>query len=216
LKKGSILITAMNLSSLSNKDLNIDRMANDAIINKELFKAVLKKLVDKNDTIRYNAFKIINSICETDPVLVYDNWDYFVSLLSSKNTYHLSIAIQIIANLTKVDAENKFEIIFDEFFDLFNDTSVIIANKLAENAGMIAHNKPDLQERITKILLNIDNIQQRDDRKSLIKGYAISSFEKYFEVYSEKGQIIKFTQELTNSDSPSTKKKARAFLEKFL
>ena len=43
---------------------------------------------------------------------------FFVNLLSSDNTYHKLSAIRIIANLTKIDTENKFEKIFNRYYDL--------------------------------------------------------------------------------------------------
>jgi hypothetical protein len=95
------------------------------------------------------------------------------------NSFHKYIAIHIIANLTKADAENKFEKLFDTYYGLLSDKSIIPAAHVAVNSGKIALAKPALQSKITSRLLDIDNVVQR--HKDLVKAGAIDTFDAYFD-----------------------------------
>jgi hypothetical protein len=124
------------------------------------------------------------------------------------------IAIRIIANLTKVDKENKFEEIFDEYYSILDEDKTMTAGHLASNSGKIAKAKPKLQSKITEKLLNIDNTH-KGKQKELIKAYAIEAFNEYYKESLDKKKIIEFVKKELESKSPKTRKKAEEFLSKW-
>jgi hypothetical protein len=103
-------------------------------------------------------------------------------------------ALQIIANLTKVDTENRFERMFDSYYQLLDDKSMIPAAHVAGNSAKIVRAKPALEARITKRLLDIDKTHHEPERKDLIKGYAIEAFSEYLGVAKNKQDIIEFVK----------------------
>ncbi|MGB7061681.1 MAG: hypothetical protein WBF13_04920, partial [Candidatus Zixiibacteriota bacterium] len=131
------------------------------------------------------------------------------------NTYFKYIAIYIIANLTEVDTKGKFEKIFDKFYALLDDKSMIPTAHVAGNSAKIAKAKPKLQTKITNKLLTIDNTHHHPERRDLIKGYAIEAFSAYFEGAKNKRKILEFVKKQTDSKSPRTRKKAQEFLKKW-
>jgi len=124
-----------------------------ALANGKALKVLLDGVVSKDDTYRYNCFKVLLQISEDHPLILYPEWDYFIALLDSSNAYHRSIAVQILANLTPVDAQRRFEAIFDRYFDLLDDEKIIVTRSLVQSAGTIARAKPSLQARIVERLL---------------------------------------------------------------
>ena len=154
----------------------------------------------------------MNLISEKHPEVLYPKWDFFAGLINSDNSYRKLIAVRIMSNLTRADTKNKFNEIFDKYYDLFND-SVIIAGHLAAGSGEIAKAKPELQTKITRKLLSIDKTKQK--HKDLVKAYAIEAFDKYFEEAKDKKKILEFVNEQLNSKSPKTRKKAKEFLKKW-
>ena len=150
-----------------------------------------------------------------NPEVLYPKWDYFVELLSSDHTYWKLSVIPILANLARVDTENKFEEIFERYFGLLNDRSVIPAAWVAANSGRIARFKPGLQRRITDRLLSIDQTHHDPERKDLIKSGAIESFAEYFGESKDQKKILEFVKKQEECKSPKTRKLARAFLEKW-
>ena len=113
------------------------------------------------------------------------------------------------------DTESKFEKMFDKFYNLLNDESVIPASHLAINSGKIARAKLQLQTKITDKLLNIDNTNHSQEHKELIKGYIIEGFSEYFEESKDKEKIIEFVRKQLKSKSPRTRRQAEQFLRKF-
>lgn len=186
-----------------------------ALANGKALKVLLDGVVSKDDTYRYNCFKVLLQISEEHPLILYPEWDYFVGLLGSSNSYHRSIGLQIIANLTKVDDETRFDGIFDQYFGLLDDEKVVTARYLAQSAGRIVRAKPHLQARITEKLLEIDRTHHAQGRKDLIKADIIQSFEEFFEDSRDKEEILAFVEEQLGCSSPKTRKAAKAFFSKY-
>ena len=93
-----------------------ETIAKEVLDNKELLSEVIKRVSSREDAIRYQNFKVLAFLTERNPEIVYPYWDYFADLLSSDNSYLKFIGIQIIANLTRADTENRFENIFDKYY----------------------------------------------------------------------------------------------------
>jgi hypothetical protein len=183
-----------------------------AISDERVLKEILAGVMSKDEAFRYNCFKVLRQISEDHPLILYPEWDYFIALLDSSNAYHRSIAVQILANLTSVDAQRRFETIFDRYFDLLDDEKIIVTRYLVQNAGTIARAKPSLQAKIVEILLGIDETHHK--HKDLIKADAIQSFEAFFEDYPSKERLLEFVEQQLECSSPKTRKAAKAFLNK--
>ena len=194
---------------LESEGVNIANTALNALEDAELRSELLNGLRSKKDILRSNCFKVLHSISETNPRTLYPEWNFFATLLESDNAYHRLIAVRILANLTHADRENKFDALFDRYYDLLND-SVIVAGHLAACSGTIAKAKPNLQSKITQRLLSIDKTRQK--HKDLVKAYAIDAFNEYFEDSENKPQILQFVREQLTSSSPKTRQKAKQFL----
>ena len=197
------------LSGLEREGVDIANTALKAVEDAELLSELLNGLRSKKDTLRSNCFQVLHYISEKNPYILYSKWAFFVSLLQSDNAYHQLIAVRILANLTHADRENKFEELFDQYYDLLNE-SVIVAGHLAACSGTIANAKPELQVKITQRLLSIDKTTQK--HKDLVKAYAIDAFNQYFKEYENKREILQFVREQLNSSSPKTRRNAEEFL----
>jgi hypothetical protein len=192
----------------------MDNLARKAVGDSKALAALLQEVLSKKEAARHAGFKALLSISEERPDVLYPEWDFFADLIGSDNTSFKYIAVYIIANLTKVDTGNRFEKIFEKYYGLLDDESVIPAAHVAGNSGKISRAKPGLQSRITNKLLNIDKTHHAPGRKELIKGYAIEAFGQYFAKAKDKKVILEFVEKQLKSKSPRTKKAAQKFLEK--
>ncbi len=197
---------------INKKDIDVNKLVKRAITNQNFFSELLSGLTSKNDIIRFNCHKILTKISEENPNQLYSKWNYLEDLLKSPNNYHKLIAIELIANLTKVDVDNKFDAIFETYYSIINSEKTMVAGHLAGVSGKIAKNKPKLQNKITKRLLNIDKTHQ-GKQVELIKAYIIDAFSEYFKEAKNKEEIKKFIKQQIYSKSPKTSKKARDFLK---
>jgi len=203
--------------TITKKDAEIkaDDIVKSVLEDKTNLSNILTGVRAKDDSIRYPNAIALEILSEKHPEIIYPEWNFFVDLLKSENAYHKSIAISTISNLTAIDNQNKFDKIFEQYFKLIDDKSVIVTRKLAIYVGRIVRAKPSLNSRITKILLSIDDTQHSPSRKDLIKGDIIESFEEYFEEIKDKKKILEFVRSQIDSSSPSTVKKAKKFISKW-
>ncbi len=200
------------MSVFEKKGANPETLAQMALKDEKVLKEALDGVLSKKDVIRQNSFQALNFLSEKHPDRIYGKWDFFANLIRRGNSFHKYIAIWIIANLAKADPENRFEKLFDDYYGLLGDKSVIPAGHVAAKSGIIALAKPELQGEITNRLLDIDNTVQR--HKDLVKAGAIESFDAYFEQSKDQERIIEFVKAQLSCESPKTRRIAKEFLEK--
>jgi hypothetical protein len=201
---------------LTNKNVDIAEVAKVALMNKDFLSELIEHLKSKKETIRYNSSKALNLISHENPDILYPYWDFFFSLLDGENTYWKCSGIPIIANLTRIDSENKFEKMFEKYYSLLDDKkSFIPAAYLARSSGTIARAKPNLRAKITQRLLKIDETPHHPERRDLVKSDIIQAFDEYFKEAEDKKKIIEFVKKQLECDSQKTRKMAAKFLKKW-
>ncbi len=198
---------------LEDKRLDIKKLSQNALSDDKIFKELLTGVQSKNNTIRSNSFRTLLLISEDNPEFLYPDWDYFLDMLLSSNNYHKYMAIYILANLTQVDEENKFNDIFDDYFAVLAGEKVMNASHVAANSPTIIKNKPELQPKIIEKLLNIDTIHQ-GKQKELVKAYAIEALRKIYPDAEDKEKILEFVKAQLESSSPKTRDMASCFLDR--
>lgn len=205
------------LPDLSEKGVDIEAVAERALENERVLLQLLEGISPdaKKTTIRNNSFNTLMLLAERHPEVLFSRWDYFVELLQSDNSFSQYPAVHIIATLVEADEDDRFDAIFDSYYSLLDDESVMIASHVAGVSGKIAQAKPKLQTRITKRLLNIDATHFEPGRKDLIKSYAIESFDAYFEEAENQEEIVEFVRRQLDCTSPKTRKSAKRFLRKW-
>jgi len=203
------------LNGLENKDINPETYAEKLVNNKDSISEYLDGLLSKNETYRYNCFKVLNIVSIKKPNLLYPYWDFFENHLKSNNHYHKIVAIIIIANLTAVDKKGCFERFFDEYYSCLKSEKTITPIYIIKSSGKIVNFKPNLEDKITNILLNVESIYL-GKQIELVKSAVIESFSEFFTKSKNKAEIVGFVERQLDSESPKTRKNAKEFLKKFV
>lgn len=198
---------------LDDKMVDVNKLAQDTLLDRNLLNELLTGVKSKDNTIRSNSFQTLLIISEKQPEFLYPQWDYFLELLRSSNNYHRYIAIYILANLTQADDGDKFDAIFEEYYGILGEDKVMTASHVALNSPVIVKNKPELQSKIIEKLLNIDNIHQ-GKQKELVKAYAIEALRKIYPDADDKEKIMEFVKSQLKSSSPKTRDMASCFLDR--
>jgi hypothetical protein len=204
------------LEELLSKTADIQAAADRAAQDKALIAELVDGLTEKNEDYRYNCSKILHIIGQKQPELMYPYWDKLAALIDSPNSYHRMSAVNHLAYLVQADTEKKFDAIFDKYYSLLNDPSVIVAIYLAQASGRIALARPDLMEKITTRLLDVDKTHHLVNRRDLIKAGIIESFDRFFGKYPDKTSILLFVKKHIDSSSPKTRNLAKAFIKKWV
>lgn len=200
---------------IEKKNVDAESIAKKVVKDERLLDDLLEGVSSEKAVIKYKSLKVLMLVSEQQPKMLYPEWDFFVKLLDDDNTFLRVIGATIIANLTRVDTKNKFEKIFNKYYSLLEDESMINAANIAGRSGIIARAKPHLQGKITNKLLDIDKTHHSSECKNIIKGKAILSFEEYIGEVKDKKKIIQFVRNELQNTRPATRKKAEKFLKKW-
>jgi hypothetical protein len=202
---------------ISDKDLNIDEFAEMAMNDFELRDKIVNLMLNHpHIMVYYNSYYIISRASQIRPELFYQYWDDFSTLLNHPNSYHRDFALVLLANLTRVDTENKFSRLFSEYFNHLNDEKFMTARKCIQNTAKILESKGELTRDIINILLDVDN---RCDfplkQKVLLKSDVIELFINFYRQINDKKRVNEFVKDELDSISPKTRKMAKKFMEKY-
>jgi len=214
-----------------NKIMSFDELAlgllEKTITKQQLLKTVkedsslvpllLEGVSHKKAAVRYGCSKVLMDLSEDHPELLYPEFDFFVKLLDSKYRILTWTAFAVIANLTTVDVDKKFDAVFDKYYSFLDVEYMVTVANLVGNSGKIANAKPYLVPKITEELLKVQNLSTTphltEECKKVIAQSAISSFDLFFDkIGPQKEQVIIFVK----SHRGSSRKKLRITAEKFL
>jgi len=125
----------------------------------------------------------------------------------------------IIANLTQIDKNKKFEAIFDKYYRFLNDEYMVTVANVVGHSAKIALAKPHLTQKITEELLKIENISTTphltEECKRVIAEKTIEAFDLFFDGIDTKDRVISFVKRQLKSPRRTLKIKAENFLRKW-
>jgi len=180
---------------------------------------VLNGLSSSRAAIRYGCAKVLMDLSEENPERLYPHMDSLVDLLDSKYRILTWNAMAIIANLTEVDTEKKFDAIFDKYYSFLDDEYMVTVANVVGHSGKIALAKPYLIPRITNELLRVENISTTphltEECKKVIAEKAIKSFDVFFDKIEHKERVVTFAEKHLSSSRKTLRKEAENFLEKW-
>jgi len=195
----------------SEPEVLAEKATRDSNLLEELFDGVSSS----NAKMKFKSAKILSLISQKNPEKLYPRFDFFKDLLRSANSILKWNAIDIIANLASVDVNRRFEKIFVEYLGLLQEGSLITASHVAASAEKIVDAKPDLEERITKKLLQVEKIKlPTEDCRNILAGHTILSFDKYFDKIQNKEEVVSFVKRQLKNTRNATRTKASKFLKK--
>ncbi len=206
------------LGKLGKKEIKAEDVAKNVIKDPSLLPEIFNGVSSANALIRYGCAKILRIVSEENPEKLYPRMDLFIEQLNSDKRILKWNALYIIANLARVDVEDKFDDIFDKYYGLLDAEYMITVANVVGNSGKIAKAKPHLTKKITRELLKTENLTIKShltqECKNIIIGHAISALDMYFDQIENKNEVISFVKRQLNNTRNATKIKAEKFLEK--
>ena len=182
------------LKKLGNKELTKEKLHQMVEHNFELIPVLVEGMSSQKANTRYGSGKILMDLSEKYPEKLYPYIDSILELLDSKYRIIIWNSMAIIANITPVDTEKKFDTIFNKYSSFLKDEYMITVANTIENLGKIAKTKPYLIQKITKEILEVKNIKLTphltEECKKVIAEKAIGSFELFFDNIEEKKSVI--------------------------
>jgi len=207
------------LRKLADKSLTKDELRQKVEQDFNLLPILLEGVSSPKTAVRYGCAKILMDISDAHPEKLYQYIDAFVELLESKYRILTWNAIAIIANLARVDRDQKFDAVFDKYYTLLNNQYMVTVANIVGSSGKIALSKPYLIPKITEKLLTIENISLTphltEECKRVIAEKTIASFDMFFEKIDQKERVFSFVEKQLNSPRRTLRIQAENFLKKW-
>jgi len=183
--------------------------------NRKTLQELKDGLNSKNPQIKFGSAKALRTLSEKKPDALYPEWSFFVDLLDSENNILKWNAMDIIANLTKVDSRGEFDGLFKKFYGLLYEGSLITAGHVVDNSAKIALHKPKFQEKITEELLKTEKIPlPTEECRNILIGKTINALQAYVDKIKNKREVAAFVKRQLGNRRNATKTKAEKFLKK--
>jgi len=126
------------IKDISSADIDVKKFTSIVIEDAPTREAVVMLvLTHPHIMVYYHCYYILDQATLIRPELFYTYWDDFVPLLDHKNSYHRDIGMTLLANLTRVDEQCKFEFIFDPYFAHLHDAKFMTAVNCVQNSQKI-------------------------------------------------------------------------------
>jgi hypothetical protein len=166
---------------LAEKKIKPDALAEKVIANLNLLPDIMEGISSQTPVIKFGCAKILRTVSHRKPDSMYAQMDVFIGMMELDNNIIKWNAMDVLGNLTKVDINNKFEDIFDRYYALLSDESMVTAGHVIDNSGKIAVTKPRLSQKITDHLLRIEDIPRSDECVNILVGKVIVAIDEYFD-----------------------------------
>lgn len=201
---------------LEESDIDLEALASAACEDEALLNALLDEVApqSRNSKRRCNSLRVLKKMGETAPASLYPRWDYLEALLRSSNEPSRYIAADILPLLAGVDREDRWGGILDDYVALTRAPNLPLAGHAVLGLGLLAGARPEYRERVTAALLSLDKARIREERKALLKAYAIESFGMFYGDSGANDAVISFVRGQLNSKSPKARKAAELFLKR--
>ncbi len=140
-------------------------IAEDIINNLQLLPVVLDKIYSGSNKVKFDSATILLVISRKSPEILYPHIDFFIGLRDNKNKLNMWNTIEIIANLSAVDSQDRINDIFDRFYDIIFNDSMASAVHVIDNSWKIVKFKPELQEKVIDKFLNLKKFLKIKDAR---------------------------------------------------
>jgi hypothetical protein len=205
------------MEKIAEKDFDVDAFIELAINDEKARNEIVNQMISNSAIMAYyHCYYIVEKATRTQPELFFQYWREIADLIHHPNSYHRDFALDIIGNLLKVDQDNRFTEIEDDYFAAIDDEKFMTGNCCVKNLLKIYRYKVDLQKRVVETLLDIDNrCNYTDKQKAVLKSDVLEIFDEVYEEAPERDEINEFIRAEINSISPKTRKKAQELILKF-
>ncbi len=199
---------------IAQKEDLCEEISQKVINDPELVDLILEGVSSDVSRVKFRSAKILKIISAKNPELIYPYIDFFIELLDSDNKIIIWNAMDILANLSAIDSENKINAIFEKYQKFIDNESMVTAAHVVDNSWKIAKSKPEYKERITESLLDLEKKPRDDECKNILLGKAIISFDKYYGEIENKKEVSELVKRQLNNPRNATRMKAQKFLKK--
>jgi len=207
------------LQRLKDKTLSKGELLEQLRRDSGLLQGVLMGLESQKPSVRYGCGKVLMDYSEEQPEKLYPYMDVFVGLLDSRHRILVWNGMAVMANLTRVDADGKFDRIFEKFYGFLGDEYMVTVASVVGHSAKIAQAKPYLVDEIVNRLLSVENVPTTphltEECRRVIIEKTIISLDAFFDRVTMKEAVLTFVGRYTSSPRRTLRSEAETFVRKW-
>jgi hypothetical protein len=205
--------------ALMDKSLTKEELFSKVKQDSSLIPNLLEGVQHSKAAVRYGCAKVLMALSEACPEKLYPYMDLFIELLDSKYQILTWNALAIIANLTKVDVDKKFDAVFYKYYGFLNSDYMVTVANVVGNSGKIVQAKPYLIPKVTDELLKVGNISTTphltEECRRVIAQKTIQTLSQFFDQVEQKERVVSFVRAYIGSPREGLRRETERFLEKW-
>ena len=128
---------------------------------------LVETLNEKNDTVRYNAFLLLQANSRKFPYM-YLYWDELEKKLESPNSYQRSIGLMLIAENVRWDKEGKFNKTVTKYLSCCMDEKFITARQAIQGLENVIESTDQYDVKIKEALESLMLSNYKENQQRLI------------------------------------------------
>jgi HEAT repeat protein len=204
------------VARLTARGLDAARVVAQVKRKPELVEALIASAGSETARVKFSAIKVLRTLSEQAPELIYPHFDFFVGLLQHENSILRWNAILALGSLAVVDRETKVEGVIDAYLAPISGPNLIDATSTIRGAATIALAKPHLADTIAKRILGVDRASYATPEcQNVAIGHAIRALGQFLVSINDKVAVRQFARRQVNNPRPATRRKAQALLKKW-
>ena len=204
---------------LAQRSISREELLEHVRLHHELVPSLKDGTDSPKASVRYGCAKVLIDLSEEHPETMYEYMDRFIAMLDSRHRILTWNALAIVANLARVDKNNRIEAILHKYYGFLNNEYMVTVANVVGNSGKIALAKPHLIQKITDELLKVEDIKTTphltEECERVIVQKTIETLDLYFDKVEQKSRVISFVKRQLNTPRKSLKKQAETFLQKW-
>ena len=182
--------------------------------NHALIEGVLAGVGASRAGVRFASSKALRILSERVPELLYPHFDFFAALLGNDNHILQWNATLTLANLARVDREDRIEAILGRYLNLISGPNPITAANAMRGAAMVGVAKPHLVKRIVKRIMGVEHAEYATpERRNVAIGHALRALEELVPLLPDRRGVRLFAARQLGNPRAATSTKARKFLK---
>lgn len=187
----------------------IELLSEKVLSDCSLKQIVINQLISNNHIlVYYHSFLILDKALRKAPLLFYTYWEKIESLLEHKNSYHRNYAMQLLAGLTKVDDQKKFDKIIDKYYEQLNDEKFLTRRYCILNSLEIIRNRQELSDIIIcKIVSSLRASDCTEKQQNLLISDLIQIVSEIFSILTNIKELSQFLLLIGNQSKNARLKK---------
>ena len=205
------------LEKIAVKDFDLDAFVRLAIEDESVRDELVRQMIaNAGIMVYYHCYEVLSKASQAEPQHFYPYWSDIAPLLDHPNSYHRDFALTILANLTKVDQQDLFASLADQYVAHINDAKFCTGQYCVRNCQKVIAHKPERLDFFLDHLLDLDaRCNYPAKQKDLLKFDVLVILEQVYEQSPRKAQINAFIRKASEAASPKTRKKAKELMKEF-